>query len=111
MAYQKKGNSPGDLEHDTSTNKAVQSVAGAKLRAFFERIERMEEEKKAIADDIKEIFAEAKGNGFDTKIMRVMMRRRKQDAVERAEHDALVHLYSKALGMKSPADTETDDEE
>lgn len=105
MARSRKDDSP---DVDGGGNAA--SVAGAQLRAFFERIERMEEEKKAVADDIKEIFAEAKGNGFDTKIMRIMLRRRKQDAAERAEQDALVHLYSQALGMASPADAETGDE-
>ena len=59
------------------------SVAQDQIRAFIERIERMEEEKKAIADDIKEIYAEAKGNGFDTKVLRQIVRIRKQDASER----------------------------
>lgn len=85
------------------------AVAGAQLRAFFERIERMTEEKKAIAEDIREIFAEAKGNGFDTKIMRIMLKRRAADAAELAEQDALLHLYSKAMGMASPADAGDDE--
>ena len=75
------------------------SVAQDQLRAFIERIERMEEEKKAIADDIKEIYAEAKGNGFDTKILRTVVRLRKQDSSERAEQEALLDLYLNALGM------------
>jgi uncharacterized protein (UPF0335 family) len=75
------------------------SVAQDQLRAFIERIERMEEEKAAIAADIKEIYAEAKGNGFDTKILRKIVTIRKQDANERAEQEAILELYMAALGM------------
>lgn len=75
------------------------TVATAQLRAFVERIERMEEEKKAAADDIRAIYAEAKGNGFDTKVLRQIVRLRKQDAAERAEQRALTELYLSALGM------------
>ena len=86
------------------------AVAGAQLRSFFERIERLSEEKAAIAVDIREVFAEAKGNGFDTKIMRIILKRRAANRAELAEQDALVHTYSKALGMDSPADAEDDGE-
>lgn len=75
------------------------SVADDQLRAFIERIERMEEEKAAIAADIKEIYAEAKGNGFDTKILRRIVNIRKQDASERMEQEALLELYMASLGM------------
>ena len=75
------------------------SVAEDQLRAFIERIERMEEEKAAIAADIKEIYAEAKGNGFDTKILRKIVTIRKQDAKERMEQEAILDLYMGALGM------------
>ena len=85
------------------------SVAQDQIRAFVERIERMEEEKQAIAEDIKEIYAEAKGNGFDTKVLRQIVRIRKQDASERAEQEALLELYMTALGM-SYAPPERDDE-
>ena len=78
---------------------AEDSVAQDQLRAFIERIERMEEEKAAIAADIKEIYAEAKGNGFDTKVIREIVRIRKQDASERQEHEAILELYMSALGM------------
>lgn len=78
---------------------STDSVAQDQIRAFIERIERMEEEKKAIADDIKEIYAEAKGNGFDTKVLRQIVRIRKQDAAERMEQEALLELYMAALGM------------
>ena len=76
-----------------------ESVAQDQIRAIIERIERMEEEKRAITDDIKEIYAEAKGNGFDTKVLRQIVRIRKQDASERAEQEALLELYMSALGM------------
>ncbi|WDR01199.1 DUF2312 domain-containing protein [Devosia algicola] len=78
---------------------AEESVAQDQLRAFIERIERMEEEKAAISADIKEIYAEAKGNGFDTKVIRQIVRIRKQDANERMEQEALLELYMSALGM------------
>ena len=80
---------------------STDSVAQDQIRAFIERIERMEEEKKAIADDIKEIYAEAKGNGFDTKVLRQIVRIRKQDHAERMEQEALLELYMAALGMSS----------
>ena len=77
-----------------------ESVAQDQLRAFIERIERMEEEKQAIAEDIKEIYAEAKGNGFDVKVLRQIVRIRKQDHAERMEQEALLDLYMSALGMQ-----------
>ena len=73
------------------------------LKAFVERIERLEEEKQALADDIKEVYAEAKGNGFDTKTLRTVIRIRKQDTSERQEQEALLDLYLQALGMLSAA--------
>lgn len=86
----------------------VQGVASDQLRAFVERIERLEEEKKTIADDIKEIYAEAKGNGFDVKVLRKVVALRKQDMNERLEHEAVLDLYLHALGMAledtSPSD-------
>jgi uncharacterized protein (UPF0335 family) len=75
------------------------TVAAGQLRAFIERIERLEEEKKTIADDIKEVFAEAKGTGFDTKAMRTLIRLRKKDQAERQEEEAILDLYMAALGM------------
>ncbi len=83
-------------------------VARDQLRAFIERIERLEEEKKAIADDIKDIYAEAKGNGFDTKVLRQVVRIRKQDQHERAEQEAVLDLYLHALGM-APAVVEDEE--
>jgi uncharacterized protein (UPF0335 family) len=69
------------------------------LKAFVERVERLEEEKKAIADDIRDVYAEAKGNGFDVKALRTIVRLRKEDANERREHETIVETYMHALGM------------
>lgn len=76
-------------------------LAKDQLTAFVERIERLEEEKKGIADDIKEVYAEAKGNGFDVKVLRKVISVRKQDASERAEQEAILDLYLAALGMQT----------
>lgn len=75
------------------------SVAQDQLRAFIERLERMEAEKAAVSADIKEIYAEAKGNGFSSPILRQIIKIRKQDANERMENEALLELYMSALGM------------
>jgi uncharacterized protein (UPF0335 family) len=77
----------------------VNGVARDQLRAFIERIERLEEEKKTIADDIKDVYAEAKGTGFDTKVLRKVVTIRKQDQNERMEQEAVLDLYLHALGM------------
>ena len=77
----------------------TQSVAADQLKAFIERIERLEEEKAALAGDIKEIFLEAKGTGFDTKAMRKIISLRKKDYAERQEEEAVLELYMQALGM------------
>ena len=69
------------------------------LKTVIERIERLEEEKKATSDDIREVYAEAKGNGFDPKALRVIVRMRKQDADERREEAAVLETYLHALGM------------
>ena len=76
-----------------------QTVAAGQLRAFIERVERLEEEKKTIADDIKEVYAEMKGTGFDTKAVRAIIRLRKQDQAEPQEAEAILDLYMAALGM------------
>ena len=76
-----------------------QTVAAGQLRAFIERIERLEEDKQAIADDIKEVFAELKGTGFDTKAVRTLIRLRKKDQAERQVEEAILDLYKAALGM------------
>jgi uncharacterized protein (UPF0335 family) len=69
------------------------------LKALVERVERLEEEKKAIADDIRDVYAEAKVNGFDVKALRAVVRLRKQDVNERKEQDAILETYLHALGM------------
>ena len=69
------------------------------LKAIIERIERLEEEKKTISDDIRDVYAEAKGNGFDVKALRTIVRMRKQDANERAEEETILETYMQALGM------------
>jgi uncharacterized protein (UPF0335 family) len=69
------------------------------LKSIVERIERLEEEKKSIADDIRDVYAEAKGNGFDTKALRTIVKLRRQDANERAEQETILETYMQALGM------------
>lgn len=75
------------------------SVARDQLKSIIERIERLEEEKKAIADDIKDVYAEAKGNGFDTAALRKIISLRKKDVDQRREEEAVLELYMHALGM------------
>ncbi len=74
------------------------AVDGGHLRAFIERIERLEEEKRATAEDIKEVYAEAKGNGFDVKIMRQVVSLRRKDRDKRIEEETILDLYLQALG-------------
>ena len=76
-----------------------ESIAADQLKAFIERIERLEEEKAGVAGDIKEIYADAKGNGFDTKVIRKIISLRKKDSSERQEEEAILQLYLDALGM------------
>jgi uncharacterized protein (UPF0335 family) len=73
--------------------------AREQLRSIIERVERLEEEKAAIASDIRDVFAEAKGNGYDVKALRTIVRLRKQDANERAEAETILETYMQALGM------------
>jgi len=80
------------------------NVSAGQLRAFVERIERLEEEKKEVAEQIKEVYAEAKGTGFDTKILRKVISLRKKDAEERQEEEYLLATYLTALGMAPAAD-------
>lgn len=76
-----------------------QTIAAGQLRALIERIERLEEEKRNITDDIKDIYAEAKGNGFDTKAIRAIVILRRQDRAEREEAETILDLYKAAIGM------------
>jgi uncharacterized protein (UPF0335 family) len=82
-----------------SKDKDATRFAKDQLKAIVERIEHLEEEKKAIADDIKDVYAEAKGNGYDVKALRKIIRLRKQDKNERAEEEAILETYMHALGM------------
>jgi uncharacterized protein (UPF0335 family) len=78
---------------------AAHRFAKDQLKAFVERVERLEEEKKAIADDVRDVYAEAKANGFDVKALRAVIRLRKQDINERKEQEAILETYLHALGM------------
>lgn len=78
---------------------SADTVASAQLRAFVERIERLHADGKAVTDDLKEVYAEAKGTGFDTKALREIVRLRKIDAAERADQETILELYKAALGM------------
>lgn len=73
-------------------------VQGDQLKSIVQRIERLEEEKKTIADDIKEVYAEAKGNGYDVKVLRKVIALRKRDLDERKEEEAILDLYLQAVG-------------
>ena len=78
----------------------INAATAGQLKAFIERIERLEEEKRTIAEDIKEVYAEAKTVGYDAKILRKIVSLRKQDADERREQEALLETYLRALGME-----------
>ncbi len=86
-------------EEDGGVEHAHTRFAKDQLKAFVERIERLEEEKKATQDDIKDVYAEAKGNGYDVKALRKVVSLRKQDANEREEEQAILDTYLHALGM------------
>jgi uncharacterized protein (UPF0335 family) len=75
------------------------NFAKGKLKSFVERIEKLEEEKNTISGDIREVYAEAKAEGFDVKALRVVIRLYRQDSAERSEHEALVGLYRDAMGI------------
>jgi uncharacterized protein (UPF0335 family) len=80
-------------------SEAAHRFAKDHLKAFVERIERLEEEKKALADDIRDVYAEAKGNGFDVKALRAVIKLRKEDTDKRKEREAILETYMQALGM------------
>ena len=84
------------MEHELAEG----SIAADELRLLIERIERLEEEKKAIADDVKDVYAEAKARGYDTKTMRAIVRLRKMETHTRQEMDALLDTYRTALGLR-----------
>lgn len=76
-----------------------EAVSNDQLRLFIERVERLEEEKKAIADDIRDVYAESKSNGYDTKIMRQIVRLRKMETHDRQEMETLLDMYKAAVGL------------
>jgi uncharacterized protein (UPF0335 family) len=86
----------------------VGGIAAEQLRSFIERIERLEEEKAALTADIREVFAEAKGSGFDTKIMRQVIKLRKMEPNDVEEQESLLDLYKRALGMLESAAPEAE---
>ena len=85
---------------DTSTNPESYRVTADELRQFIERFERLEAEKKDIADQQKEVMAEAKGRGYDTKVMRKVITLRKREPDDIAEEEAVLDMYKEALGMR-----------
>src|ERR1700755_697276 len=88
------------LKNRSSQSMAEGTVAADQLRLFIERIERLEEEKKGISDDVRDVYAEAKGNGYDPKIMRMIVRLRRMETHTRQEQDAILETYRQALGLE-----------
>ena len=86
------------MADDASSLDTLGATAQGKLKSLVERIERLEEDKAAVASDLKEVYAEAKGEGFDTKILRKVVRLRKTDLAKRQEEEALIELYFSAVG-------------
>lgn len=82
-----------------STEEKPSNIAGERLRSVIERIERLEEERKALASDIKDIYSEAKSAGFDVKVIRQLIRIRKQEPAEVEEQETLLDIYRRAIGM------------
>lgn len=89
---------PG-VGHNSGVQQSTHKIAKAQLQSFVERIERLEEEKKAISDDIRDVIKEAKSNGYDAKALRSIVRLRKQDPDERAEQQAVLDTYKLVLGL------------
>ena len=100
MADSNVANFPAGADDDEDDTREVGGVAGKRLKAFIDRIERLEEEKAALADDIKDVYAEAKGTGFDVKTLRQIVRLRKVEIEKRREADELLELYKAAIGME-----------
>ena len=98
MAEETAGSLAG-IGHNSGDDVKAGGVAIDRLRSIVERIERLEEEKKALSSDIKDIFAEAKSAGFDTKVLRQLIAIRKHDAAEVEEQETLLDVYRRALGM------------
>lgn len=90
---------PAEIGHNSGGTEMVVNVAADELRLLIERIERLEEEKSGLADDIKDVYTEAKSRGFDAKAMRVIVRERKMDKAAREEREAILDVYRSALGL------------
>ena len=86
------------MADDSASLETLGVTAQGKLKSLIERIERLEEDRAAVASDLKEVYAEAKGEGFDTKILRKVVRLRKADSAKRQEEEALIELYISAIG-------------
>jgi len=86
------------MADDSSNMETLGATAQGKLKSFVERIERLEADKAQVMGDLTEVYAEAKGEGFDTKILRKVVRLRKSDAAKRSEEEALIELYLSAIG-------------
>jgi uncharacterized protein (UPF0335 family) len=86
------------MADDSSSIETLNTTAQGKLKSLVERIERLEEDKAAVASDLKEVYGEAKSEGFDTKILRKVVRLRKADSAKRQEEEALIELYISAIG-------------
>lgn len=97
MAKSQASSSPKEEERGMGDNSDVGGVAGKRLQSFLNRIKTLEDEKKALADDIKDIYAEAKGVGFDAKIMRKQIKRQRMDTEKRQEEDELLDLYEASV--------------
>lgn len=98
------GHNSGDTDDDSddflnTSPERMESAAAKNLRQFIERVERLEEEKKGIADDVRDVYSEAKSNGYDTKIMRKIVALRRMEPHARQEQDALLETYREALGL------------
>jgi uncharacterized protein (UPF0335 family) len=87
------------IGHNSATESPATKFSKDQIKAIVERIERLEEEKKTISDDIRDVYLEAKGNGYDVKALRTIIRMRKQDANERAEQETILETYLQAMGM------------
>jgi len=87
------------IGHNSETESPVTQFSKDQLKALIERIERLEDEKATIASDIRDVYSEAKGNGYDVKALRTIVRMRKQDANERQEAETILETYMHAMGM------------
>lgn len=91
---------PGIGHNQPLVATGVAGIAGDRLKSFIDRIERLEEERKAIGDDIREVYSEAKGTGFDVKVIRLLIRLRKMDTADRREQEEILTLYLRAMDME-----------